>query len=489
MAEPIPLYPATVEDPGVRIEQSLLGAMIANPAKAIALLPATFQSAHYADELHRDLHDTIVATGVTGGDVLGQLAGASDQERGYIASLLAAYISLGHVPGLAESITETHHRRGLIMVAEQMLCDVKRATRDAPAHGIMVQAMTALDALVSGTRRYGSGQMLDPAMDAALAHAQAAARGEVMSGRSTGMATVDDALGGLDVGTFNVLGARPGAGKTALACQWAISIARQCKLEGGTGVLGFSLEMPAKALGRRVLAHAAGVSVTDLKRGRIDGRIEALTRARHELAGLPLWIEDAGGQGLPAIRQKSRAALRRFGKIALIWVDHIQIVAPEEVDRRNGGTQAVGRVSNALRDLSKEFECPVLCLSQLSRGLLQRDDKRPNLGDLRQAGDIEQDADSVMFLHREEMFLSDREPPRAKGQKADKHAASIEEWRDGKAKLRGKAELILAKVRDGEPCTVDLKFDGATTSFSEPPKQAAFDDIPPNLGDWDDRYV
>jgi replicative DNA helicase len=246
--------------------------------------------------------------------------------------------------------------------------------------------------------------------------------------------------------------------------------------------------MSAVQLGRRVLSGAAGVSVVDLKRGRIEGRVEALTRARHELNGLPLWIEDAGGQNLPAIRQKARAAQRRYGHLALIWVDHLQIVIPDEADRRNGGTQAVGRVSNALRDLAKEFDCPVLCLSQLNRALLQRDDKRPNLGDLRQAGDIEQDADVVMFLHRPEMFLAKKEPESTGAETPEKYERRVDEWRRKKQELHGKAELICEKVRDGDPSTVELIFEGSTTSFREP--AARINDVSQiNLADWNDKYV
>jgi replicative DNA helicase len=306
------------------------------------------------------------------------------------------------------------------------------------------------------------------------------------------MPSVDEALGGLENGTFNILAARPGMGKTALAVQWAIHIARQCLDDaaagrGKAGVAMFSLEMSATALGRRALAEVSRISVVDLKRGRIAGRIPALTEARHKLAGLPIQIEDAGGQNLVAIRQKCRAMQRKWGRVALIAVDHIQIVKPDDADRKNGNTQAVGRVSNMLRDLSKEFDCPVLCLSQLSRGLLQREDKRPNLGDLRQAGDIEQDADAVMFVHREEALLPKSPPPKGAAETDVKWQKRVDAFEDAKERSRGKAELICEKVRDGEPRTVHLLFDGPTTSFSEP-KEKVFAAARTSLSDWRDSY-
>ena len=487
MAEPIPLFAQPDTDPIVAIEQHLVGALLQNAAKALPSLPRSFSTLHYKDEILRDIHEAVAEMGAGVLEVIAR--GIPGADAAYLSGLMVGCPTWTAAPQYAEAISDAYHRRGLLDIAANITAQAQSVTKDMPAEAIAQQALAALDAQISRTERHQPGRSLDTALDAALEHAQRASRGDLVAGRSTGMPTVDNAMGGLENSTFIILGARPGVGKTALAVQWAVNNARQCKLDGIGGVLGFSLEMSATQLARRVLAEAARVSVTDLKRGRIDGRVDRLVQARHQLAGLPLWIEDAGGQGLPAIRQKTRAAMRRFGKLALIWVDHIQIVAPEEVDRRQGATQAVGRVSNALRDLSKEFDCPVLCLSQLSRGLLQRDDKRPNLGDLRQAGDIEQDADVVMFLHREEMFLSKTEPAPTKGEKEEKHQARIEKWLADKQKVKGKAELLLEKVRDGAPTTLNLNFNAETTSFAEPMKQSSFGNIPSNLSDWDDRYL
>jgi replicative DNA helicase len=461
--------------------------MLCNAAKVISLLPPAFSPEHYLLPIHRAIHETIVGLDAPDPITVAAAMGADQNDRAYLAQLVAGMVSIVSAPDYARVISEAHHRREVRAVASEMLEQTNYGSADFPASGIATAALTKLDALLSGTTGYSKGISLDKALDVALEHAGKAARGEVAAGRSTGMRQVDQLIGGLEDGTYIVLAARPGVGKTALACQIAVNVARQAKEEKSGGVLGFSLEMPAWKLARRVLAEASRVSITDLRDGKIDGRVPQITAARSSLAGLPMFVEDAGGQNIVAMRQKARGAIRRYGRLALIFVDHIQIVKPEDADRRQGNTQAVGRISNALRDLSKEFECPVLALSQLSRDLLKRDDKRPNLGDLRAAGDIEQDADVVVFLHREEMFLSKKPPVKSSGETEEKHEKRVFAWREAIERWRGKAELIAEKVRDGEPRAIDLNFEHGTTSFSE----IIADNSPApqgNLEDWRDTF-
>ena len=480
--------PLLVQDKIIFTEQALLGSLLMNSVRGLPTLPETFSASHYLDGYHRDIHEAIVALG-SGADALtvGQALGSIQEHSKYLASLTAAG-SWMMAAEYARSVTEAHYRRELMTLFQHGLDDAREGSSiDKPAASIIAVAMAQLDALITGTQNYTAGRTLDAALDEALDATGRAARGEILAGRSTGMPSVDEVIGGLENGTFNVLGARPGMGKTALACQWAIAVARKCKEDREGGVLGFSLEMKATALARRILAEASRISVVDLKRGRVDGRLEQLSRVRHELAGLPLFVEDAGGQNIATIRQKARAAQRRYGRLALIWVDHIHIVKPDEIDRRNGGTQSVGRISNALRDLSKEFDCPVLALAQLNRSLLGRDDKRPNLGDLRAAGDIEQDADTIAFLHREEAYLSKSEPNRLTGESTEKHEERKRAWDEAKERARGKAELIFEKVRDGATKTLDLRFDGETTSFSEPHAEPHYAQQT-KLDDYSDKY-
>lgn len=295
---------------------------------------------------------------------------------------------------------------------------------------------------------------LDDALDAAL-------RGmDDPPGLSTGMHAVDDALNGLERATLNILAGRPGMGKTSLAVQWAIHAARQ-----GVGVAVYSLEMSAAQIGRRILCSAAGVPLWVVRKRCVSlAQAEAMVLARDELRGLPVTIDDLSGLTVREISDRTETARKRHG-LGLIVVDHLHIVRPEERDSRSGPAWAVGKISAALKGISKEYECPVLALAQLNRGVEGRDDKRPTLADLRYSGDIEQDADTVMFLYREEYYM--REPVRRDNESAEAYERSLATYHDRKEKSRGLADLIVAKARDGEPAVVRLKFRGETATFSE----------------------
>jgi len=481
-----PLFPENHE-PCIAVEQALLAALLYAPKRALADLPEGFTSAHYLDPFHRDIHETIVAAdGRADTITIAAIVANTPEESSYVSSLLASPFEPRSAGIYANVITEAFLRREIEDVFKKAGAMLARPSGEHPAAAVIQTVVGGLDGLISGAHTIRRGRSFDQAMDEAIEQAGRAYRGELLAGVSTGMPTVDDVIGTLDPATFYVLAARPGMGKTGLACGWAVRIARQCKEEGRGGVLGLSLEMSAEKLARRTLAEHTRIPVKDIQRGKLDGRVEQLQAARFALGGLPLWIEDAGGQNIATIRQKARAATRRFGKLRLLWVDHLQIVEQEAVDRRNGGTQAIGHISNGLRELSKEFDCPVLALSQLSRDLLKRDDKRPNLGDLRQSGEIEQDADVVMFVHREEMYLGTSQPPRNVGEKDEKYETRVADWQKAVDRQRGQAELICAKVRDGDPRTIKLLFDGPTTSFREPQLNT---DVPPaDLMDWHDSH-
>jgi replicative DNA helicase len=208
--------------------------------------------------------------------------------------------------------------------------------------------------------------------------------------------------------------------------------------------------------------------VIAIKRGSVG--VEAADRvvgAGKSLRGLPIWIEDGTGTRASTITVRSRAWRRKHPGPALVIVDHLHIVRPEDGDIRSGATYAVGQVSGALKRLSKSCHLPVIALAQLNRGVEGREDKRPGLADLRASGDIEQDADSVGFLYREEYYLTG-EPRQITGETEAKFNVRAAEWANQKAAAAGKAELIWSKVRDGQSGTDNLRFDGPTTSFTEP---------------------
>jgi replicative DNA helicase len=450
----------------IEAERALLGALLAKPS-LLASLPGSFRSAHYGYDGHAEIHEAIIAVGQPGAPAMiavKQAIAQDDHEKTkYLANLLTCFVGLqpGYAANLCNLITDLHRRREVVALTEHMREQAYASSAgEASADAIIGASMARLDALALSMPA-SQGMSMDAAMDAALRAADEATARDGPAGLSTGMPSVDDKTGGLEPGTLTVLAGRPGMGKSALGWQWAVNAAR-----AGIGVVVISLEMSALELGRRALATLSGVEVWRMKRGKLlPGQRELLIDARRELASLKLTIEDGGGLTAAGISLKIRNARRKHG-VGLVMVDHLHIIRPEDEDARHGGTWAVGRISGAMKRLAKEHQCPVLLLAQLNRGVENRDDKRPNLSDLRQSGDIEQDADAVAFVYRAEYYMA-KEPEQSPGETMEKFANRKTQWQTARDAAAGRAELIFAKVRDGEPGTVDLNFCGATTSFSE----------------------
>lgn len=381
----------------------------------------------------------------------------------YLMSLVSAMIGVISIGDYAKLIRDCWMRREMIEAGERLVNAAFGEVPDADSATIAAEAIARIDGAVVGSGVLNSSMTtLDGAMDAAIAAMEAAQDRKGPAGISTGFQCIDDRLGGLEPGHVYVLAGRPGMGKSALGHGIAINAARS-----GVGVLELSLEMSAVQLGRRALSAASGVAQIGLKTGHINNEhAERLVRARRELAGLPLTIDDAGGQTPAMIAAKARAAKRKHG-LGLLMVDHLNLMRAEDADARHGDTSATGKASNMMLQVAKDCGCPVLLLAQLNRGPENREDKRPTLSDLRQSGNIEQDAYAVGFVYRPEYYLGG-EPEKKDGETAGKHHDRISEWEERKRHVAGRAELIWAKVRDGEPGTDHLTFDGPTTSFGEP---------------------
>ena len=445
-------------------EVALLGLLLTKP-EMIEKLPGTFSPDHYGVPFHSDVHRALVEVGRPGTPALIQVCQALNltaDQRAYVVTFVTSVVAFraDYVASYAGIITEMYRRRGLLALASTVTTSMVNATADASADATIASAMVALEGLTTQQASARPHVMIEHAADAALAAADRAASNDGPSGLSTGFRSLDDVLGGMDPGSVTVLGGRPGMGKSALGHQIALAVAGM-----GIGVLEVSLEMSAQALGARTLSALSGVPLSHLRQGKHGYAASRLLDARRKLDGLPLSIEDGSGLTAGMIMLKARAAQRRHG-LDLIMVDHIHIVRPDDGDVKQGATWAVGRISGAMKRMAKELNCAVLLLAQLSRGLEGREDKRPCLSDLRQAGDIEQDADAVGFVYRPEYYLSGT-PEMQPSESMEKFANRISRWEADKLRLRGQAEVIFAKVREAEPGTVPLLFNGATTSFSE----------------------
>jgi replicative DNA helicase len=273
-----------------------------------------------------------------------------------------------------------------------------------------------------------------------------------------------------------ILAGRPSMGKTSLATNIAASAAiarRKKKGPDGTEievpevVAFFSLEMSTEQLATRILSEAAEVRSDAMRRGEIsDKQFSAVFDASRALYALPLFIDDTPSLTIGALRTRARRLKRQQG-LNLIVVDYLQLMQGPAGMRNENRVQEVSEITRGLKAIAKELNVPVIALSQLSRQTEQRDDKRPQLSDLRESGSIEQDADVVMFIYREEYYLMREKPSQRANEKDDDFVRREARYAERKDETRNKAEIIIAKQRHGPIGTIEMVFHGEFTQFSD----------------------
>jgi replicative DNA helicase len=300
-----------------------------------------------------------------------------------------------------------------------------------------------------------------------------------VSGITTGLESINARLGGMHPSDLVILAGRPGMGKSSLATNIAFNAAQRYvrDLEDGIDpaksvgapVAIFNLEMSADQLATRILAEQSGISSQDLRMGKISQQeFRNLARASAELQNLPLYIDDTPALTIAALRTRARRLKRQRG-IGMVIVDYLQLL--HGGGKSGGGeqnrVQEISEISRGLKQLAKELNVPVIALSQLSRAVEQREDKRPQLSDLRESGSIEQDADMVLFIYRDEYYVASREPKRPVEGDDPKIFEAHDEWMREMDRAYGISELIIAKQRHGATGKVKLKFESRITKFSD----------------------
>jgi replicative DNA helicase len=344
---------------------------------------------------------------------------------------------------------------------------------DFPPKQQIEEAETRLFSLAE-TGKYGQGFLtfgsaLTTAIDMA---GNAYRRDGHLSGIATRFVGLDGKMGGLQPSDLIVLAGRPSMGKTALATNIAFNVAR-ARAESWAGkpdlapddashdgaIVGFfSLEMSSEQLATRILSEQAGVPSEKIRRGMInEAEFKELVTASQRMASIPLYIDQTGGISIAQLAARARRLKRQHG-LGLLVVDYLQLMTGMS-KRGDNRVQEVSEITTGLKALAKELNVPVIALSQLSRAVEQRDDKRPQLSDLRESGSIEQDADIVMFVFREEYYLERLKPNEGTPEFAD--------WYGKMQNVSGKAEVIIGKQRHGPIGTVQLQFDGSVTRFSD----------------------
>lgn len=352
----------------------------------------------------------------------------------------------------AQALIGLHLRRRIIDLGQEMV-EAAKAGHVPPAEAL-VTAEQGLYGLAQGQQGRGGFITFAQAMDVALAGAEAAyQRQGGLAGLSTGLIDLDAKLGGLAPSDLIVLAGRPSMGKTSLGVNIAYSVA----MNGGkVGVP--SLEMSEGQLAMRIIADRAGVSGDRIRKGQIDvyeyGRMRDV---REELASLPIYIDPTGGLSIAQLGARARRLKAKEG-LDLLIIDYLQLMTSSASRKSDNRAQEVSEITGALKALAKELAIPIIALSQLSRQVESRADKRPQLSDLRESGSIEQDADVVMFLYRESYYLGRAEP-------AETDIAAHAAWLEKMATYEGVAECIIGKARHGPIGTVKLAFDENLTRF------------------------
>jgi replicative DNA helicase len=286
-----------------------------------------------------------------------------------------------------------------------------------------------------------------------------------LSGLTTGLDGINNKLGGLMNSDLIVLAGRPAMGKTALATNIAFQCALRARKGGdedraGAPVAFFSLEMSADQLANRILAEQSQINSEQLRKGDLKQEdFNRLARAAEALHDLPLYIDDTPALSIASLRTRARRLKRRH-RVGLVVVDYLQLLQGSGSRTSESRVNEISEITRGLKTLAKELNVPVLALSQLSRQVEQRPDKRPQLSDLRESGTIEQDADIVLFVYREEYYHESLKPEDG----SDKFQA----WRDKGDRISGRAEVIVGKHRHGATGIVPLNFDRQFTRFSDP---------------------
>jgi len=474
---PLALVPAAALPHNIEAEAALLGALMIDN-RLVEDVQLKLGSQHFFEPLHGRVYDAIlmlidrrmVATPVT----LKPLFDADPEMMAiggtsYLATLTEQSAALIAARDFAQQIYDLALLREMIRVGREMATNAFDTMAGVEPLKQIEAAELALYKVAEQGEVSGSVKTFGQATRMAVEMADRAMKsGGHLSGYTTGLDALNAKIGGLHDSDLVILAGRPAMGKTALATNIAFAAAQRFlrdKADGvddssGAGVAFFSLEMSADQLATRVLAEQSGVNSENLRMGKISqSEFNSLARAAGQLSELPLYIDDTPALSIAALRTLARRLKRQKG-VGIIVVDYLQLLQGSSRASNENRVQEISEITRGLKTLAKELSVPVLALSQLSRAVENREDKRPQLSDLRESGTIEQDADIVLFVYREEYYHSLKQPDE---EDVEKYA----KWKERAEKLHGLAEVIVAKQRHGSTGTVPLTFHKTTTKFSD----------------------
>lgn len=479
----VQLKPATTDTAQIRemphnieAEQSLIGLLLVNNGY-YGQVNEVLTEEHFYEPLHQRIYAAIskliergqVATPVVlknifdRDEALADIGGAK-----YLMQLAQMAVQIVDIKEMALLIHDLAMKRKLIEIGENMVVTAFKPDLDKDAKKQLEEAEASLFALATvGDTSRGFVQLGAPLKETLDMSESAMKRTRAVAGITTGFVDLDNLLGGLNPSDLLILAARPSMGKTALAINLAFNATKEVYAEaqaaGTKGCVGvFSLEMSAAQLTNRLLSMGSGpddpgVDSNRIRKGDIsEEEFTRLIRRSRRLSELPLFIDDTPALSISQVRTRARRLQRQHG-LKLLVVDYLQLLHGSGRRSQESRVGEISEITQGLKAIAKELNIPVIALSQLSRAVEQREDKRPQLSDLRESGSIEQDADVVMFIYREEYYLVRKQPQEGTAEHA--------QWQADMDAVRNITEVFVAKQRNGPVDKVKLRFDGATTSF------------------------
>ena len=448
-------------------EQALLGSILVNN-DIIDEVSTIINSTSFYDPAHTKIYEVVetlnnkgmIANPITlknffeKDNMLDEVGGTE-----YLVKLTRFSGSTKQAIDYAKVIHEMYLRRELVLISDKLSFDTLN-TKEENAENIIESTEKSLFDLAERGSFSQSFLKFNKALDQTIEMATLAMKNDRgIVGVPTGLTDLDEKLGGLHKSDLVILAGRPSMGKTALATNIAYHAAQTLmSRQEKSSVAFFSLEMSSEQLSTRILSEQAKIKSDDIRRGKVtEEEINRYIETSRNIYNLPLFIDETPAITIATLCNRARRIKRLFG-VSLIVVDYIQLMRSSS-QRNDGRVQEISEITQGLKALAKELGVPVLALSQLSRAVEQRDDKQPQLADLRESGSIEQDADVVMFVYREAYYLERKQPK----------LGSIEhaEWQSKKNDVNGLADIILGKQRHGPTGTVKVEFEGIYTKFKD----------------------
>ena len=453
----------------IEAEQALIGSVLVNN-DIIDEVSSIISSSTFYDPAHTKIYEVIetlnnkgmIANPITlknffeKDNMLDEVGGTE-----YLVKLTRFSSSTKQAVDYAKIIHEMFLRRQLVLISDKLSTDTLNANdQEQNAEDIIESAEKSLFDLAERGRFSQSYIKFNQAIDQTIQMATMAMQSDQgIVGIPTGLKDLDEKLGGLHKSDLIILAGRPSMGKTALATNIAYNASHHIlKRQEKSSVAFFSLEMSSEQLSTRILSEQAKIRSDDIRRGKVnEEEINRYIETSRNIYNLPLFIDETPAITIATLSNRARRMKRLFG-LSLIVVDYIQLMRSSS-NKNDGRVQEISEITQGLKALAKELSVPVLALSQLSRAVEQRDDKQPQLADLRESGSIEQDADVVMFVYREAYYLERKQPK----------LGSIEhaEWQSKMNDVNGLADIILGKQRHGPTGVVKVEFEGIYTKFKD----------------------